>query len=44
LSAYAGTLLHEAAHALYGNPDATIRFEQDLTRYLGLTAKIAATK
>lgn len=44
LSAYAGTLLHEAAHAVYGNSDATIRFEQDLTRYLGLTAKIAATK
>lgn len=44
LATYAGTLLHETAHAIDGNPDATIRFEQDLTRYLGLTGKAAVTK
>lgn len=44
LATYAGTLLHETAHAIYGNSDATIRFEQDLTRYLGLTGKTAVTK
>ena len=41
LATYAGTLLHETAHAIDGNSDATIRFEQDLTRYLGLTGKAA---
>jgi len=44
LAAYAGTLLHETAHALYRNPDASISFEQDLTGYLGMTAKAAITK
>lgn len=44
LATYAGTLLHEAAHAIDGNSDATISFEQDLTRYLGLTGKAAVTR
>jgi hypothetical protein len=44
LATYAGTLLHETAHAIDGNSDATIRFEQDLTRYLGLTGKAAVTR
>jgi len=38
IEAYCGTLLHEAAHALYGHTDATISFENDLTRFLGLVA------
>lgn len=41
LSSYAGTLLHEAAHALTGAVDATRYFESVLTNYLGLTATAA---
>jgi len=44
LATYAGTLLHETAHAIEGNSDATLGFEQDLTRYLGLTVKVAVTR
>jgi len=44
LAAYSGTLLHETAHAIYGNSDMTRSFEQDLTNYLGLVAKAALTK
>lgn len=35
---YAGTLLHEAAHASSGTVDATREFESVLTRYLGQTS------
>jgi hypothetical protein len=38
LEAYAGTLLHELAHALTGAVDATRLFESVLTGYLGETA------
>jgi hypothetical protein len=38
LADYAGTLLHEAAHARSGAPDVTRTFEQELTRLLGLVA------
>ena len=36
---YAGTLLHEAAHATSGAGDATRAFETELTDYLGMIAK-----
>jgi hypothetical protein len=40
-SAYLGTLLHEAAHALTGTVDATRDFERVLTSYLGVaTARL----
>ena len=35
---YAGTLLHEAAHAASGATDATRAFESQLTNYLGILA------
>lgn len=41
LEAYAGTLLHEAAHALTGTVDATRSFESVLTQYLGHAAATA---
>ncbi|MDQ3954171.1 MAG: hypothetical protein M3285_01290 [Actinomycetota bacterium] len=40
---YAGTLLHEAAHASSGTVDATREFESVLTRYLGQTSSTALT-
>lgn len=39
--AYAGTLLHEVAHATTGTVDATREFEQVLTQYLGQTGTAA---
>jgi len=36
LESYAGTLLHEAAHAASGASDATRNFESKLTEYLGI--------
>jgi len=36
LQSYAGTLLHEAAHAASGATDATRAFESQLTEYLGV--------
>ena len=41
MEAYAGTLLHEAAHATSGAGDATRAFETELTNFLGIIAKIA---
>jgi hypothetical protein len=41
LANYAGTLLHEAAHALTGAVDATRQFESVLTEYLGLASAAA---
>lgn len=41
LGAYAGVLLHEAAHATGGGNDATLGFEMDLTRMLGRVAVLA---
>lgn len=41
LAAFAGTLLHELAHAGGGHTDVTREFEEDLTRLLGLTAAAA---
>ena len=41
IPSYAGTLLHEAAHALTGAVDATRHFESVLTDYLGLTSASA---
>lgn len=38
---YAGTLLHETAHALTGTVDATREFEWVLTEYLGRTSTAA---
>lgn len=38
LQSYAGTLLHEAAHAASGATDATRAFESQLTNYLGILA------
>ena len=39
--AYAGTLLHEVAHAMTGAHDVTREFENVLTRYLGHTSTAA---
>lgn len=41
LQEFAGTLLHEAAHATTGAVDATRHFESVLTEYLGQTAAAA---
>ena len=41
LVSFAGTLLHEAAHASSGATDATRKFEQELTSYLGRIAEVA---
>jgi hypothetical protein len=41
LDRYAGTLLHEAAHATTGAPDVSRMLESVLTRYLGLVAERA---
>jgi hypothetical protein len=41
LLGYAGTLLHETAHALTGTVDATREFEWVLTEYLGQTSTAA---
>lgn len=38
LADYAGTLLHELAHAATDAPDVSEHFEQGLTEFLGLTA------
>ncbi len=42
LSAYAGVLLHEVAHAKSGYSDVTREFENELTKFLGIVA--AATE
>jgi hypothetical protein len=39
LRAYAGTLLHEAAHAISGATDISEEFETELTELLGTIAK-----
>jgi hypothetical protein len=44
LASYAGTLLHEAAHATSGAVDDTRDFESVLTHYLGQTAAGAVTQ
>jgi len=41
LSSYAGTLLHELAHAKGGHPDVSRAFENTLTEYLGKVASQA---
>jgi hypothetical protein len=41
LATFAGTLLHELAHALSGEADASLPFEAELTRLLGLVADSA---
>lgn len=38
MSGYAGTLLHEVAHAVSGADDSTREFENELTRLLGLAS------
>lgn len=38
---YAGTLLHEATHALTGADDISFEFEQGLTQNLGAVAALA---
>lgn len=43
LSAYAGTLLHEATHAATGHSDVSRDFEISLTHYLGRVAAEALT-
>lgn len=44
LPRYAGTLLHETAHAIFGVADVTTAFELALTGYLGTLASIALTR
>jgi hypothetical protein len=44
LAEYAGTLLHEAAHATTGAQDVTRQFESVLTDYLGQTARGAVSR
>lgn len=44
LPEYAGTLLHEAAHAQTGAPDVSRDFEGVLTRYMGRLAEIAVER
>ena len=44
LADFAGTLLHEAAHATTGAPDVTRQFESVLTDYLGHTATRAVDR
>jgi hypothetical protein len=39
LRSFAGTLLHEAAHARSGARDETLAFEDELTRVLGRLAE-----
>lgn len=41
LPSFAGTLLHELAHAATGTDDRTLEFEEALTRLLGVVAKAA---
>jgi hypothetical protein len=41
LATFAGTLLHELAHALSGEADASLPFEAELTRLLGIVADSA---
>ena len=41
LATFAGILLHELAHALSGEADASLAFETELTRLLGLVADSA---
>jgi hypothetical protein len=41
LSRYAGTLLHEIGHMTSGTPDASLAFESELSRLLGVTAAAA---
>ena len=41
LDAYAGTLLHEVAHAVSGTPDVSAGFEDALTAEAGGVAKTA---
>jgi len=43
LKSYAGTLLHEAAHATSGFSDVSRGFESELTKFLGLTSKKSFT-
>jgi hypothetical protein len=40
LSAFAGTLLHEIAHASSGYADVTRDFESELTKMLGIVAAV----
>lgn len=44
LATYAGTLLHELAHALSGEADASLAFESELTRLLGVVADSALSR
>jgi hypothetical protein len=41
LSAFAAVVLHEHAHALSGETDGSLAFEEELTRLLGLVAQAA---
>ncbi len=43
LHSYAGTLLHELAHAATGTDDRTLEFEDALTDFLGVVAAVAIT-
>ena len=43
LKSYAGTLLHEAAHASSGFSDVSRGFELELTKFLGLSSKKSIT-
>lgn len=44
IAVYSATLLHEVAHAISGAADTTRRFEDVLTRFLGLISVIALEK
>jgi len=44
LATYAGTLLHELAHALSGEADASLAVENELTRLLGVVADSALSE
>jgi hypothetical protein len=41
VDAYAGTLLHEVAHAVSGTPDVSAGFEDALTAETGTVASVA---
>ncbi|MBD3407601.1 MAG: ATP-binding protein [Candidatus Lokiarchaeota archaeon] len=44
IEAFAGTLLHELAHAVSGAPDSSRRFEIELTRMIGILVSRLLTK
>jgi len=44
IDSYAGTLLHEIAHAKSGVPDVSRPFEKELTKYIGLLVKKSLEK